>query len=38
MAKRFPVNKSKSAGKFRSNIKRTKGANLISPMRGGFRL
>lgn len=33
------ANKRKSAGHFRKNIRRTKGANLrTSPMRGGIRL
>ena len=36
---RYPVNKNKSAGQFRRNIKRTKGANISPPpMRGGIRL
>lgn len=37
--KRFNVDKSASARKFRSNVSRTKGANLSgAPMRGGIRL
>jgi len=33
------VNKGRSAGKFRRQMARTKGANLAgAPMRGGFRL
>lgn len=37
--KRFAVNKSKSAQKFRHHIKRTKAANVAAgPMRGGWRL
>lgn len=37
--RRGPVNKSKSAGQFRRNSKRTKGANMKgAPMRGGIRL
>jgi len=34
---RRPVNKKKSARQFRHNVKRTKGANMKGPMRGGFR-
>ena len=33
--KRKPVNKAKSARKFRNNTRKTKAAN--APMRGGFR-
>lgn len=37
--KRFAVNKSKSAHKFRNNVHRTKAANVAAaPMRGGWRL
>lgn len=36
--KRVPVNKSRSAAKFRSHVSRTKGANVAGPMRGGIRL
>jgi hypothetical protein len=37
--KRYGVNKSRSASKFRSNVSRTKGANIgLTPMRGGWRL
>jgi len=37
--KRFPVNKSKSASKFRKNVSHIKAINLIgAPMRGGIRL
>lgn len=37
--RRSRVNKGRSAGKFRRQISRTKGANLAgSPMRGGIRL
>lgn len=37
--RRSPVNKSRSAGQFRHNVSRTKGANLKgAPMRGGIRL
>lgn len=32
------VNKRRSASQFRGNVSRTKGANLIQPMRGGWRL
>lgn len=36
---RRPVNKAKSARKFRSQTTRTKGANMRgAPMRGGIRL
>lgn len=36
---RHGVHKGRSAGQFRSNVSRTKGANLKgSPMRGGIRL
>lgn len=39
MSFRSPVNKSRSAKKFRSQARRTKGANVSPPpMRGGFRL
>lgn len=37
MARR-PVNKRRSAGKFRKAVGRTKGANMARPGRGGFRL
>lgn len=36
--KRFGVSKGRSARKFRRNVGRTKGANLVMPMRGGWRL
>lgn len=37
--KRFAVNKSKSARKFRRDVGRTKAANVwAGPMRGGIRL
>lgn len=35
---RKPVNKSRGASKFRSQVKRTKGANIRGPGRGGYRL
>lgn len=35
---RRPVNKGRSARKFRSSVGRTKAANLSGPMRGGIRL
>nr|QJB19929.1 MAG: hypothetical protein [Microvirus sp.] len=36
--KRMPVNKRKSAGKFRRNTQKTKRANLAPPpQRGGYR-
>lgn len=38
MAFRRPVNKRKSAGKFRGQVKRTKGINVSRPGRGGYRL
>lgn len=39
MAKRFPVSKSGSAAKFRSQVSRTKSVNMrAAPMRGGIRL
>lgn len=37
--KRIPVNKRKSAGKFRRHVGKTKLVNLkTAPMRGGIRL
>lgn len=37
--KRFPVNKHRSAGKFRRDVSRTKLVNIApKPMRGGYRL
>lgn len=36
--KRHAVNKRRSAGTFRKNSRRTKGANMNGPMRGGIRL
>lgn len=35
---RSGVNKSKSARQFRGHSRRTKGANISAPMRGGIRL
>lgn len=35
--RRHPVNKSRSARKFRNQVGRTKAANMRGPMRGGFR-
>lgn len=35
---RKPVNKRASARSFRRNTARTKGANMVTPMRGGWRL
>lgn len=35
--RRIPVNKKHSARKFRSQVGRTKSANMRGPMRGGFR-
>lgn len=37
--KRYGVNKSKSAAKFRRNVGRTRAPNIFAnPMRGGIRL
>lgn len=36
--KRHHVSKHKSAAQFRGNVSHTKVANLVSPMRGGWRL
>lgn len=36
--RRKPVSKRRSAGKFRKQSRRTKGANVAAPMRGGIRL
>lgn len=36
--KRSPVNKRRSAGKFRKQTRRTQGRNMAAPMRGGIRL
>lgn len=36
--KRSGVSKRRSAGKFRAQSRRTKGANINGPMRGGIRL
>lgn len=35
---RKPVNKRRSAGKFRRNTRSTKAMNFAAPMRGGIRL
>lgn len=35
---RSGANKHRSAKRFRSNVGRTKGANMATPMRGGWRL
>lgn len=35
---RYGVNKNKSAKKFSHNTRRTKGANIRNPMRGGIRM
>lgn len=35
--RRNSVNKYKSASKFRSQVGRTKAANMRGPMRGGYR-
>lgn len=36
--KRRPVNRRRSASKFRKQVGRTKLVNLVQPMRGGIRL
>lgn len=36
--KRKPVNKYRSASKFKRQVRRTKQANVAGPMRGGIRL
>lgn len=36
--KRQPVSKAKSVRKFRNDSRRTRAANMIQPMRGGWRL
>lgn len=36
--RRFAVNKQSSARQFRNNTRRTKGANMKAPMRGGWRM
>lgn len=36
--KRRPVNKSKSASKFRKQVRKTHPANVAKPGRGGYRL
>lgn len=36
-SRRFGVNKKRSARKFKRNIRRTKGANVAPPQRGGYR-
>lgn len=36
--KRSSVNKRRGAKKFRKQVGRTKGANVMQPGRGGFRL
>jgi len=35
---RRSVNKNQSAKRFRSNVRRTKGANVMAVQRGGIRL
>ena len=35
--RRHPVNKHRSAKKFRKQVGHTKAANMRGPMRGGFR-
>lgn len=37
-SRRMPVNKAKSAAKFRAQTANTKAANMLTPMRGGWRL
>lgn len=36
--KRQYVHKGRSAGQFKRNVSRTKGANVHAPMRGGWRM
>lgn len=36
--KRRPVNKARSAKKFRKDAKRTKAVNVLRPARGGYRI
>lgn len=36
--RRRPVNKARSAGKFRKQVSKTKRLNVAVPGRGGFRL
>lgn len=36
--KRMPVNKYRSASKFRNKVGRTKAINIKPPQRGGYRL
>lgn len=36
--RRRPVNKNKSARSFRKQVRKTRGVNVSSPGRGGFRL
>lgn len=38
MAYRRPVNKGKSARKFRGQVRKTHPANMAKPGRGGFRI
>lgn len=35
---RYSVNKAASAAKFRKSVSKTKPVNLLSPIRGGWRL
>lgn len=35
---RQPVNKYRSANKFKSQVRKTKSINVAAPMRGGIRL
>lgn len=35
---RYSVNKAASASKFRKSVSKTKSVNLLSPIRGGWRL
>lgn len=38
MKRRVPINKFSSAKKFRRDVSRTKGANIMAVQRGGIRL
>jgi len=39
MLRRKPVNKYRSSGQFKKNVRRTKAPNMrMNPMRGGWRL
>lgn len=38
MARRRPVGKQSSAGKFRKQVRKTKAVNVARPGRGGYRI